>query len=59
MNATLAFADFLRKQAKSGLSQAATAAAAKLFCDGVSVAALGAAEAAPRLLCEQASEASG
>ena len=59
MNATLAFADFLRKQAKSGLSPAATAAAAKLFCDGVSVAALGAAEAAPRLLCEQATEVSG
>lgn len=59
MNTTLAFADCLIGYAKNGLSPGATAAATRLFCDGVSVAALGATEAAPRFLYEQAVEASG
>ena len=59
MNTTLAFAQCLSEYAKEGLSSGATAAANKLFCDGLAVAALGAAEAAPRFLYDQAAEAGG
>lgn len=59
MSTTRAFADFLLGQAKAGLPPAAIAAATRLVCDGVSVAALGATEPAPQLLAQQAAEARG
>lgn len=59
MNTTLAFAECLNRYAQDGVSPGATTAANNLLCDGIAVAALGAAEPAPRFLYEQAAEASG
>jgi aconitate decarboxylase len=59
MSVTLAFAEFLLARAHAGLTPAAAQAAADLVCDGLAVAALGAAEPAPRHLAALAVEAGG
>lgn len=56
---TLAFARHLLEMAAEGLTELAERRAGELVCDGIAVAALGAAEAPPRLLAALAREAGG